>query len=83
MFTDGLVEARQGTDLFGSERVAATLSEERDATADDVATALVSAARGFHGHHDLGDDLAILVVRARSTGADAPTALGSAVSAVS
>jgi serine phosphatase RsbU (regulator of sigma subunit) len=83
MFTDGLVEARQGTDLFGSERVAATLSEERDATADDVATALVSAARGFHGHHDLGDDLAILVVRARSTGADAPTALGSAVSALS
>jgi len=63
MFTDGLVEARRGTDLFGSERVAATLAAERDATVEDVATALVSAARHFHGHHDLGDDLAILLVR--------------------
>jgi serine phosphatase RsbU (regulator of sigma subunit) len=76
MFTDGLVEARQDNDLFGSERVAATLAAEPDATVDDLATALVLAARRFHGHHDLGDDLAVLLIRARSTAADAPNPLG-------
>jgi PAS domain S-box-containing protein len=72
MFTDGLVEARKGTDMFGAEGVAATLVAEGHGTVEDVATALVSAARGFHGHHDLADDLAVLLIRAGDAGPEPP-----------
>lgn len=64
MFTDGLVEARDGRDLFGSERVAETLSRLCDKPPEDIATELVEATRRFHGH-DLADDLALLLLRAR------------------
>ena len=63
MFTDGLVEARQGTDEFDSDRVAAILSQHVDRPATDIAEELAGAARRFHGG-DLSDDLALLVVRA-------------------
>jgi PAS domain S-box-containing protein len=63
LFTDGLVEARQGNDLFGSERVATTLAASRCAAVDEVGATLVSAARDFHGRHELADDLAILLLR--------------------
>lgn len=66
MFTDGLVEARDGTELFGSERVAATLHRLHAQPAEHIATALTDAARQFHGA-DLDDDLALLLLRARST----------------
>jgi PAS domain S-box-containing protein len=64
MFTDGLVEARDGMELFGSERVATILSRLRDEPPEDVATELVEATRRFHGH-DLADDLALLLLGAR------------------
>jgi PAS domain S-box-containing protein len=65
LFTDGLVEARDDEDLFGSERVAALLGRHPDACADDVAGGLVSAARAFDRGPVLSDDLAVLVLRAR------------------
>lgn len=64
LFTDGLVEARHDTELFGSERVATILTRLRDEPAEDIATELVDAARRFHGH-DLDDDLALLLLRTR------------------
>ncbi|MGA8993901.1 MAG: histidine kinase N-terminal 7TM domain-containing protein [Nocardioidaceae bacterium] len=69
LFTDGLVEARDGDgDLFGSERVAMVLAEHAHQSAAGVAGELVAAARRFGVGHDLPDDLAILVLRAvRST----------------
>jgi serine phosphatase RsbU (regulator of sigma subunit) len=63
MFTDGLVEARDGTDLFGTERVASLLAERRACSPEEVAEALVGAARRFHQDHDLTDDLALLLMR--------------------
>jgi PAS domain S-box-containing protein len=62
LFTDGLVEARQDGELFGSERVGAILSRCRDLPAESLATELVHAARSFHGT-ELADDLAVLVLR--------------------
>lgn len=64
MYTDGLVEARDGIELFGSERVAATLRRARHRPTEQIATALTDAARQFHGG-DLDDDLALLLLRAR------------------
>jgi serine phosphatase RsbU (regulator of sigma subunit) len=63
MFTDGLVEARDGTELFGSERAAAVIDESAGRRTDDIAAALVAAARDFHHSDELADDLAILVLR--------------------
>jgi serine phosphatase RsbU (regulator of sigma subunit) len=64
-FTDGLVEARRGRDMFGSERVAELLHRHGHLPVDELATIVVDAARGFHGNQ-LADDLAMLLVR--STG---------------
>jgi serine phosphatase RsbU (regulator of sigma subunit) len=62
VFTDGLLEARRGRDQFGSERVARLLCEHRDLSADGLAGAVLDAVRAFHGE-ELGDDLAMLVIR--------------------
>ena len=61
-FTDGLVEARQGDELFDSHRVAELLRRHRDLGTDDLAGVILAAVREFHGP-DLSDDLAILLVR--------------------
>jgi PAS domain S-box-containing protein len=63
MFTDGLVEARNGAELYGTERVAAILQQHGDRPTDDIAEELVTSARRFHGK-DLYDDLALLLLRA-------------------
>ena len=67
LFTDGLVEARDGPELFGTERVAGMLSQLRHLSADDLATELVNAAHRFHGH-ELADDLAVLMLRVLPAG---------------
>ena len=63
IFTDGLVEARDGAELFGSERAATILGQHADHPLDNVAHELVKAARSFHQGHHLADDLAILLMR--------------------
>lgn len=65
LFTDGLVEARNGDDQFGSERVADILRLHRGESPEQVAGALELAARAFRGR-DLSDDLAIVVLRVTS-----------------
>jgi len=66
MFTDGLVEARDGRDLFGSDRVSDILNRLRSEPAEDLAGELVDTARTFHGR-ELSDDLALLLLRGRPT----------------
>jgi PAS domain S-box-containing protein len=66
MFTDGLVEARHGTDLFGSDGVAAVLRRHACRPAGEKADELVAAARRFHRSDALADDLAILLLHART-----------------
>jgi PAS domain S-box-containing protein len=62
LFTDGLVEARQGSDQFGAERVEAVLHGCRDQPLQELADELVAAPRRFHGP-ELADDLAVLLLR--------------------
>jgi PAS domain S-box-containing protein len=62
LFTDGLVEARDALELFGTERAAAVLSRLHHLPAEGLATELVSAARRFRGR-ELADDLAVLMLR--------------------
>ena len=62
LFTDGLVEARRGDELFGEERVVEILRRLSDQTLQQLADELVEAPRDFHGPR-LADDLAVLLLR--------------------
>lgn len=62
LFTDGLVEARRGGELFGDARVGAVLREHREQPPGAIAEALEDAARAFRGR-ELSDDLAVLVLK--------------------
>jgi PAS domain S-box-containing protein len=63
LFTDGLVEARCGLDLFGEERAAAVLADLADPSAQSAARGLTAAALAFRGE-PLSDDLAVLCLQA-------------------
>ncbi|CAA9325185.1 MAG: hypothetical protein AVDCRST_MAG36-623 [uncultured Nocardioidaceae bacterium] len=78
MFTDGLVEARQGAELFGSEGVTRVMLGDRAGSPEALAGALVAEARAFHHAPWLSDDLAVLVLRAgrAPAGAAAPAPTG-------
>jgi serine phosphatase RsbU (regulator of sigma subunit) len=60
LYTDGVVEARDGRELYGEQRLRALLSELGGAQADDLAEA-VAAAAVTHAHDRPRDDLAVLV----------------------
>lgn len=61
LFTDGLTEARVGSDLFGSEGVARAAVELREVSLADLPGQLVlRAAR--HANGRLADDLAVVAV---------------------
>ena len=62
LYTDGLTEARHGEQLFGEERVAATLRREPGRDPAYLCKALLEAARDFSGTA-LGDDVAILAIK--------------------
>jgi serine phosphatase RsbU (regulator of sigma subunit) len=63
-FTDGLIEARRGGDMFGVSRLAELLAAHVTRPLDELATLIVNEARSFHGG-ELVDDLALLLVRSR------------------
>jgi PAS domain S-box-containing protein len=62
LFTDGLVEARHGRDLFETTRASTVLEQTQQASAHDTLAALSAAARTFRGE-PLGDDLALLALK--------------------
>jgi hypothetical protein len=62
LYTDGVIEARRGADLFGSERLDALLADHAGQPAQEIADAVVSACRAYAGG-DLGDDCAIVVIK--------------------
>ena len=67
LFTDGLVEARRGMELFGEDRVTEILLGLRDQPLQALADELVDAPRTFHGPQ-LADDLAVLLLRVDAAG---------------
>jgi sigma-B regulation protein RsbU (phosphoserine phosphatase) len=61
-YTDGVPEARSGTEFFGDERVQDLLGDCRGGKADNIARCLVDHALQFQGGL-ARDDIALLVLR--------------------
>jgi serine phosphatase RsbU (regulator of sigma subunit) len=65
LYTDGVVEARNGGDLYGTDRLDALLVRDRDLPAAELARAVTEDARTYAGG-ELSDDLAVVVIRRTS-----------------
>lgn len=63
LYTDGVTEARRGTEQFGDERLDALLRTRAGDDAHGIATAVDEAVATFRGD-EARDDVAILVARA-------------------
>jgi len=61
-YTDGLVETRKGSDIFGEERLMQFLQRCRVTTAQQLAERIYQRSATFSGGHLL-DDVAVVVVR--------------------
>jgi sigma-B regulation protein RsbU (phosphoserine phosphatase) len=61
LYTDGVIEARVGGDLFGQQRLHDVLRPLAGAGAQELADAIVTAAE--HHGAEANDDIAVLVVR--------------------
>jgi serine phosphatase RsbU (regulator of sigma subunit)/uncharacterized protein YigA (DUF484 family) len=62
LYTDGLLEARRGDELYGVERLDRFLAEHRARPAQEVAAALLADCRSF-ADGELTDDCAVVVAR--------------------
>jgi catechol 2,3-dioxygenase-like lactoylglutathione lyase family enzyme len=62
VYTDGVVEARRGGELFGAERLDGVLAENRDLSAEELAHAVLAECRAF-SRGELADDCAVVVIR--------------------
>lgn len=62
LYTDGLAEARRGDELFGEDRIAATMRRDPGIDAEVLCKDLLEAARDF-ADSALADDVAILAIR--------------------
>ena len=62
LYTDGVVEARRGTELYGEARLDACLRANAGRPAQELAEALLSECRAFSGG-ELTDDCAIVCLR--------------------
>jgi serine phosphatase RsbU (regulator of sigma subunit) len=62
LYTDGVIEARRGRELYGSDRLDALLAAQARLPARALAHAIAEDARSFAGG-ELSDDLAVVVIR--------------------
>jgi serine phosphatase RsbU (regulator of sigma subunit) len=62
LYTDGVIEARRGAELYGEERLDALLSSNATVPAGALARAVIDDCRAFTGG-DLADDCAVVVIR--------------------
>ncbi len=62
LYTDGLAEARSGTDFFGEDRIAQAIRRDPGVAPDVLCKALLDTARDF-ADGTINDDVAILAVR--------------------
>jgi sigma-B regulation protein RsbU (phosphoserine phosphatase) len=63
-YTDGVTEAMNAShDLFGEERLQATVAANANASAQEVLDAILDAVREFTGDVEQSDDLTLFVIR--------------------
>jgi serine phosphatase RsbU (regulator of sigma subunit) len=62
LYTDGVLEARRGGELYGFERLDAIVSAGRDLSARDLAETVLADCRDF-AHNELADDCAVVVIK--------------------
>jgi sigma-B regulation protein RsbU (phosphoserine phosphatase) len=63
-YTDGVTEGMYASrDLFGEERLQATVAANANANAQEVLDAILDAVREFAGEGEQSDDLTLFVVR--------------------
>ena len=62
VYTDGVIEARREGELYGVERLDALLAANRNLAPRELAVAVTESCRSFAGG-DLGDDVAVVVIR--------------------
>jgi serine phosphatase RsbU (regulator of sigma subunit) len=62
LYTDGVVESRSATELFGVDRLDEVLAANAERSAQEIADAVVAASRAFAGDA-LPDDCAVVVIR--------------------
>jgi len=65
VYTDGVVEARRDSELFGLERLDELLVRKRDLPAAELASAVLAECRAFAGG-ELSDDCAVVVIKKTS-----------------
>ncbi|MDX1439324.1 MAG: PP2C family protein-serine/threonine phosphatase, partial [Rubricoccaceae bacterium] len=64
LFTDGLVETRNGTgEEYGYDRIASAIAKARNRTAENVLNALLTEQTAFSEKQIYDDDLTILVLK--------------------
>lgn len=61
LYTDGITEARSGSNLFGMERLENTVIEHGGESADELVAGILNAASDW-AHGNLRDDTAVLIV---------------------
>ena len=71
VYTDGVIEARRGSEQFGVERLDALLAERRDLPPQEIAQAALAACRDWT-EGELTDDFAVVVVKRSPQPEDAP-----------
>ena len=62
LYTDGVIEARDGDDFFGEDRLRARLAANRGRTAQEIADTIAGAAVE-HQHGHANDDIAVVVLK--------------------
>jgi len=62
LYTDGVLEARHGGELYGLERLDKVLAEQRNLPAEQLAQAVLEDCRAF-ARGELADDCAVVVVK--------------------
>jgi serine phosphatase RsbU (regulator of sigma subunit) len=63
LFTDGVTEARHGSDEFGYDRLRTVAARVRDRSADVIKTEILESVKTFVGHQAAHDDLTVVVVK--------------------
>jgi len=62
LYTDGVLEARSGRELYGFERLDALVSAGRHLSARDLAETILADCREF-ANNELSDDCAVVVIK--------------------